>query len=184
MRRMVFLERVIWGLFLIIGLSTCASVSKVHPPVSDEAGALRLAEVMALATRQEILTLGVHYDYFLASGIKDSDLRDGSIGAGRVYCCGGPPEQDSAIWFYIPTGVNVEPGNIVEVRMGRQPGKNDRGTVNTVVRIRYKDISQGPCRWVPEKEGLWMRILHCDWMEEEGWIERGGLWKTWLKPVS
>jgi hypothetical protein len=133
---------------------------------------------MGLATREEIVALGVHYEHLLASGIRDEDLHYGSLGAGRVYCCGGPPEEDGAIWVYLPSGVNVKVRDFVEVRMGRQPAENDPGVVNTALRVRDK----AGCRWVPEKEGLWMRILYCDWMEREGWIERGGLYKTWLKP--
>jgi len=184
MRHMVLLERAACGLFLMISMTSCATVSKLHPPISDEAGALRLAEVMQLITRQQIVTLGVHYEHLLASGIKDADLGDRSLGLGRVYCCGGPSEMSNALAFYIPRGVSVEVGDIVEIRMGRQPGTTDPGVVNTVVRVRHKLYSQQPCHWVPEKEGLWMRVLHCDWMEKEGWVERGGLWKTWLKPVS
>jgi len=138
---------------------------------------------MQLATRQEIVTLGITYEHLLASGIKDADLRDGRLGAGRVYCCGGPNETINAIWFYVPIGVNIEVGNIVEIKMGRQPSKNEPGAVNTAVRVLYKQISEGPCHWVPEREGLWMRVLHCDWMEKDGWVEREGIWKTWLKPV-
>lgn len=183
----LYVERMLWTLIITVSLTSCAGVaggvSKVHPPTRDHTGAVRLAEVMQLKTRQEIVSLGPHYQHILASGIRDANLHDGSLAAGRVYCCGGPPETRNSIWFYVPNEVNVEVGNLVLVRMGRQPSKSDPGLVNTAVQVRHNEISQGPCRWVPEKEGLWMRILYCDWMEEEGWIKTEGIWETWLKPA-
>ena len=180
---MVLLKRAICLLFVIIGLTSCATASRIYPPVPEETGALRVAEVMQFAQRQQIVSSGIHYERILASGIRDADLRDRSLAVGRVYCCGGPAETRNAPFFYIPNDVSVELGDIVEIRMGRQPDQNDPGLVNTVVRVRHKGIAQSPCRWVPEREGLWMRVLYCDWMEKEGWVERGGMWKTWLRPV-
>jgi len=179
---MVFFKRMARVLFITTAVTSCATASRIFPPVQDETGALRLAEVMQFARRDEIVRLGVHYEEILASGINDSDLSDSSIAVGRVYCCGGPAETRNAPFFYIPTDIAVELYDIVEIRMGRQPNQTDPGVVNTVVRVRHKGISQSPCRWVPEREGLWMRVLYCDWMEKEGWVEKGGLWKTWLKP--
>jgi len=171
-------------IFTNIFLVSCATVSKVHPPFRNENGTLRVAQVMQLATRQEIIGLGVHYKHLLASGIKDSDLRDRSLAVGRVYCCGGPPEEGMAIWFYVPEGLTIDIGDIVEIRMGRQPSKCDPGAVNTAVQVRQKkDDVNGPCRWIPPDPKLWMRVLYCDWMEKEGWIEKGGRQKTWLKPA-
>lgn len=186
MRHMVLLGYSVVGVIIMASLTSCASVSKVHPPISDDTGALRLAEVMQLGTRQEIVALGDHYKHLLASGLNDSDLRDGCLGRGKVYCCGGFLEQaqGNEMWFYIPNDMRVEVGDIVEVRRGRQPTTNDPGAVNTAVRVRHNEISHGPCRWVPEQEGLQKRVLFCDWMEKEGWVERNGLWNTWLKPAS
>jgi hypothetical protein len=82
---------------LSFGITSCATVSKVHPPYENETGSLRLAQVLQLAYRQEILNLGVHYKYLLASGLHDSDLQEKSLGAGRVYCCGGPAEEGMAL---------------------------------------------------------------------------------------
>ena len=64
---------------LIFAITGCATGSKVYPPYKNEAGSLRLTQVMQLASRQEIVKLGVHYKYLLASGLQDSDLRDKSI---------------------------------------------------------------------------------------------------------
>jgi len=53
----------------------------------DEAGALRLTQVIQLASRDEILKLKDNLEHLLASGVKDSDLKDGSVPVGRIYCC-------------------------------------------------------------------------------------------------
>lgn len=175
----------LWWIVISFALTSCTStILKIYPPTSDDSGFLRLAEVMHLATRQEIVSVGILYDQLLASGISDADLRDGSLAVGRVYCCEGPLEKGGALWIYVPNPEIIEVGNIVEVRMGRQPATNDTGVINTLERFRHKRISEAPCRWVPERQGLWMRILYCNWMENEGWTERGGLYKTWVKPVS
>lgn len=164
-------------------VSSCASVSRLHPIVRENAGVVRVAQVTALANRQQIIEFGVNYDHLIASEIKDTDLRDGSVAQGRVYCCGGP---NLTIWFYILSGMDVEVGDIVEVKMGRQPEDQDRGTVNIATQVRHKrEDADKHCRWDPPNERLWMRILYCDWMEKEGWVERKeGLSKTWAKPAS
>lgn len=169
---------------LTFAITSCATGSKVYPPYKNEAGSLRLVQVMQLASRQEIVNLGVHYKYLLASGLQDSDLQDKRLGAGRVYCCGGPAEEGMGIWFYIPPGLEVAPGDIVEIKMGREPSGNDSGMINTATRVRQrKEASNPQCRWVPDNENLWMRVLYCDWMEAEGWIEKKGFESTWLKPA-
>jgi hypothetical protein len=68
---------------LMIICSACAisyaSTSRLYPPSDDETGGLRLVQVMQLATREEILKLGEQLEHLHASGIKDSDFRDGSV---------------------------------------------------------------------------------------------------------
>lgn len=163
-------------------ISSCASVSRLHPLVRENAGVVRLAQVTVLVSRQYIIAQG-RYDDLIASGIRDADVRDGNVAEGRVYCCGGP---NLTIWFYIPSGMDVGVGDIVEMKMGRQPGDRDRGTVNIATQVRHKRAdAEKHCRWDPPNERLWMRILYCDWMEREGWVERKeGPAKTWVKPVS
>jgi len=165
-----------------IPASSLASPSRLYPPTKKQNDVLRVAKVIQLATREEILDLGVHYDTLMASGIRDSDLSDGSLATGQVYCCGGPSDEGMAMWIYVPEGMAVEVGDIVEVRMGHQPRGDDPGLVNTTIGIRVKkDVADGSCRWMPRDETLWTRILYCDWMEEEGWIREKGFHKTWLK---
>jgi hypothetical protein len=163
-------------------LTSCASVSRLHPVFRENAGVVRVAQVTALTNRQQIIEFGVNYDHLIASGINDADLRDGSVAQGRVYCCDGP---NLNIWFYVPHGMDVGVGDIVEVKMGRQPEDENRGTVNIATQVRHKRVdTEKHCRWDPPNERLWMRILYCDWMEKEGWVEKGGLDKTWAKPTS
>jgi hypothetical protein len=64
-----------------------AGTSKLYPPAKDEAGSLRVAQVVNTATRQEIIGLKDQLQHLLASGLTDSDLKDGSLASGRVYCC-------------------------------------------------------------------------------------------------
>jgi hypothetical protein len=163
-------------------LTSCASVSRLHPDVRENAGVVRVTQVVALATRQQILAFGKNYDHLIASGIRDADLRDESVARGRLYCCGGP---NLDLWFYVPHGMDVGVGDIVEVKMGRQADNQDRGMVNVATQVSHKRVdAEKHCRWDPPNERLWMRILYCDWMEKEGWEEQGGLNKTWAKPAS
>ena len=163
-------------------LTSCASVSRLHPVFRENTGVVRVTQVTALATRQDILAFGENYDRLIASGIQDADLRDGSVARGRTYCCG---DSDLSIWFYVPHGIDVGVGDIVEVKMGRQPEDHDRGAVNIVTQVRHKrEDADKHCRWDPPNERLWMRILYCDWMAKEGWVERWGGWdKAWVKPT-
>src|SRR5574337_658497 len=175
--------RWLWLTALIPLLTSCASVSRLHPLVRENAGVVRVAQVVALGTRQDILASGENYDHLIASGIQDADLRGGSVAQGRVYCCGG---SDLSIWFYVPHGNDAGVGDIVEVKMGRQPEDQDRGTVNIATQVRHKrEDADKHCRWDPPNERLWMRILYCDWMEREGWVKRKeGAAKTWAKSMS
>jgi hypothetical protein len=169
------------GLFVA---ACAAGPSRVYPPIDQDAGSLRVAEVMAVATAEEIRASGEHYQNLLAAGIKDADLRDGSLVTTRVYCCGGSIESSSGPWVYVPPDITAAVGDVIEIRMGRSPSKNLPGQVNTAVSIRSRGIPNESCQWVPDNPALWMRVIYCDWMFKEGWQERGGLYKTWWKPAT
>ncbi len=79
-----------------------AETSKLYPPSKDEAGALRLAQVIQTASREEILKLTTQREHLLASGLQDSDFKDGSLAMGRVYCCHPSTDEGTAMWFYVP----------------------------------------------------------------------------------
>jgi hypothetical protein len=174
--------------FLMIFLACTVSkagTSKLYPPSKDEAGALRLAQVMQTATREEILKLTTQREHLLASGLQDSDFKDGSLAMGRVYCCHPSTDEGTAIWFYVPPDRPVKPGDIVEIRMGRESTKKDPGKVNVLVEIRQKkDLPESHCTWDPPNESLWRRVLYCDWMPAEGWTLKKGAHNTWLRRAS
>jgi hypothetical protein len=152
--------------------------------VDTPTGTLRLAQVMAIATRAEILDMPRIQETLAESGIRDSEIGDGNVAAGRVQCCGGPNEKSNSVLFYVPSDLHVEIGDIVEIKMGRAPNENGAGILNTVTRIRTKASDHGgQCRWDPPTEGLCMRTLYCEWMPAEGWVERRALIgeRTWLK---
>ena len=86
----------------LAGGVSSASTSRLYPPSKDQAGALRLTQVMHLASREEILKLTSSRQLLLASGLKDSDFKDGSLAVGRVYCCHQSTEEGTAVWFYVP----------------------------------------------------------------------------------
>lgn len=180
----IYLARTRWLLLTAVVplLTSCAAgVSRLHPLIREEAETTRLAQVTVLVPRQHIIVQG-RYDDLIASGIAEADLGDRSVAEGRVYCCGGP---NLNIWFYVPTGMEVNVGDIVEVKLGRQPEGGSRGMVNIATRVPHRRAdAEYHCRWDPPNERLWMRTLYCDWMEKEGWVQKE-YWghKTWLKPT-
>lgn len=162
---------------------TSAKTSRLFPQFASDAGKLRLAEVMALATRGEILNMGSNLDYLLTSGLKDADFQDGSIAMARVMCCHARSDMASSIWFYIPSTLKVQVGDFVVVRMGRKPEKNDSGIINEAFEIReHRGAPDSQCYWDPPDETKWARVLFCKWMPAEGWtLKKRFIDKTWLK---
>jgi hypothetical protein len=171
------------GVMLLPLLAGCSSfVSRLHAEAVPQ-GSLRLAQVTVLIPRAAI----VNEDYVVrslqASGIDESEIHDGSITLGRVECCGGPNENGTAAFFYVPKDIHVEVGDIVEIRTGSKPTKNPSGLVNMLTRIREKPGDNNlQCRWDPPETFLWGRILYCDWMQTEGWtLESDWPAKYWVK---
>lgn len=184
-------------------LSGCASAPPViYPHTSDHSGTLRVAEIMELQSGKELLEFKAGKEFsemvleaLKHSGLSESEIRQGVLAVAREYCCGGPAEARNVVLLFVPQELSVEPGDIVEVRMGKVPARGKRGRANIAGGVREKrDGSQLPtwgsspsranrsCRWVPENPDLWNRVLYCDWMKEEGWIEYTGFWNTWMKP--
>jgi len=176
-------------ILLIISCLMCdvagAGTSRLYPPSDKETGGLRLTQIIAVASRDDILKSGETLQHLLASGLKDSDLKDGALAMGRIYCCHASTEQGTAIWLYVPSDVPVNPGDLVIVRMGRKASKKDPGAVNTAVEVREKkDTPNSQCSWDPPDEKMWTRVLYCTWMPAEGWKLNNGLHKTWIRPAS
>lgn len=177
------------ALLMIICLACAisnASTSRLYPPSDDETGGLRLVQVIHLATREEILKFGEQLEHLHASGIKDSDFRDGSVAAARIYCCHRSTDEGTAIWFYSPPDLQVQVGDLTVVRMGRKATKKDAGTVNVAVEVReHKDTPNSQCSWDPPDETKWRRLLYCKWMPAEGWtLKKSFLHETWWKPPA
>lgn len=170
---------------LLMLMTGCVHVAplRVYP---DEvpADSLRLVQVMLIGTRADIVGVKEWHQALLDSGIRDEDIRDGSMAVGRIWCCGGPAETSDRQAFYVPPGIKVDLLDIVELRAGREPDATDKGRANIATRVvRNAGDSTTTCRWEPQDPRLWMRVLYCDWMPQEGWIElKTTLKHTWFKP--
>ncbi len=176
--------RVLIGLLCVPCAISSALTSKLFPPSEAEAGGLRLTQVVGVASREEILKSGETLQHLLASGLKDVDLRDGSVAVGRIYCCHQWTENGTNILFFVPPNVSLKIGDLVSVRMGSKSTKREGGTVNMAVEVREKkDDPMSQCSWNPPNDAMWTRILYCSWMPAEGWTLQKGLHKTWLKPA-
>ena len=174
------------GLFVSTFIfSACAKVQNIQWEYIPE-DYLRLGQIVRLGTKTEIEEAQKLYNLLLDSGVNKTEIRDGTVGLARIFCCGGPNEAKTALEIYIPSGINPEIGDIVEIKAGRPPKSDDIGKLNTVTIIRQKsDDKKGTCRWDPPDERLWVRVLRCDWMESEGWsYERHSMMSTWVKPVN
>lgn len=155
--------------------------------------ALRLAQVIQIIDRAVLLhdKSKETYEAIIASGIKDSDITDGSFVAARVYCCGGitielSSEVANSLVVFVPKSLNVSLGDIIEIKSGRSPEKGDAGQVNTMTRVvqKYKEIDYNKCWWDPKNDRLWLRVLYCDWMPGDGWIKQTGTYPAWYKPAA
>lgn len=167
-------------------VGTAVAGSSLYPSSKRETDARKLAQVVGLATRAEIQGLKDRR-LLLEAGIPDSALRDGSLGMGRVYCCGGLPEATrlDVLWFYIPPDVPVRLGDVVEIQLGHEGKGRTPGMVNVVARVREShDATERHCRWDPDQPGKWMRVIYCDWMEAEGWVHKKGIGSPWIKPPT
>jgi hypothetical protein len=164
-------------------LAGCSAGLKIYP--SDvPPGALRLGEVSSLASKKDIEAMRDTYTALLASGLKESDIRNGSLGSARVFCCGGLGEQDSDIYFYLPEGMKPKMGDIIEIRVGQRPKNGRPGQPNTATRIVQKRGEKGSCDWVGHERFVqWNNVLYCDWMPAEHWIspDTGNSFKVWYK---
>jgi hypothetical protein len=154
-------------------------------------GAYYLAEVTSVQegqiTRKDILANTEVYRWLLSSGIADKAITDGSVEKGRIYCCGGPNDGGGVTFFYKPFNVNLNPGDIVEIQAGtKAPSKKSVVVkVNIMTRrlLTYEQRKNNDsCHWDPQNPGLWQRVLYCDWMLSEGWIQEDRWYNTpWYK---
>src|SRR5260370_22577759 len=69
-------------LFMMMFLASAVSsagTSKLYPPKKDEAGALRLAQGIPAATREDILPLTIQRQPLLDSGLQTSYFHDSNL---------------------------------------------------------------------------------------------------------
>ena len=151
---------------------------------------MRLGQVAVITKRADILQNKWVYKALIASGIKDSEVSDGCVVAARIFCCGGitdnsSSEKANARIIFVPKGIDVALGDIVEFTVGRNPDKGDGGQLNIVTRVVQKyEYADGSCWWDPKDDRLWLRILYCDWMPREGWVKQGGINPAWYRPLN
>ena len=175
-------------MIVLVMLTACSS-----PPLRIQSGdvpaaSLRVAQVIAVANRQDIVNTEA-YKAIIAAGVADADIQDGSVVMMRIYCCGGMSQELSSEFVhrkmaYVPKGMKLEPGDFVEIKVGRPPERGDGGRLNTVIRVvGTRTDSRESCWWEPKNDKLWLRVPYCDWMPAEGWVKQGGLNPAWFKPV-
>ena len=165
-------------------LGGCAPRGSRFHDLSVPPGSLRLAQVTQFVPRAKVLEAEFVVRSLQASGVSVADIDDESIAGGRVECCGGSNEQDTARFFYVPKSIKVQVGDVVEIRSGCAGDLgNPCGPVNMLTRVREKQNDFGSqCRWDPPGPDLRERILYCNWMRQEGWtLEKDGLSKYWVK---
>jgi len=161
-------------LLVLVVASPAVSAKKIKPFNAE--GAHRMLEVIYVASRENIVEDEDFYRELLDLGIKDEDISDGSAASGMIYCCGGKISMESRFVFYVPPEIRVQVGDLVEIRLGKDYG------VATAVQVRQAAGSSArTCRWDPEQEGLWMRVVFCDWMPKEGWVYNNKARNTWYK---
>jgi len=176
---------IVWILFLALIMTGCSTSLAMHSDFVVPDDSLRLAQVMEIEKRAVVVQSKKVYEAIIASGVGDSNITDGSIVVARIYCCGGSAEKANAIILYVPNGINVALGDIVEVRVGHPPEKGDVGSLNTITRVVQKNGDDGGnCWWDPKDDRLWLRVLYCDWMAKEGWIKQGGISPAWYRPSN
>jgi hypothetical protein len=168
-------------------VTACASTRNMLYPDGGPDGSLIVAQIDARFTKDTIKSDKAAYDILMASGVTESEIRDGSIALAKVNCCSGPMERATAIAFYIPVTMSAEVGDIVEVMLGQSPTKDrELGRANMAIRVVQKHgDADGQCRWEPSTPpGQWGRVLFCDWMPNQGWVQEGQratLYKAWIK---
>jgi hypothetical protein len=154
------------------------------------AGSLHLGQVIAIAKRDEVVKMKPLYEAVKTTGVDDADIVDGTVVAARIFCCGGLTKESSSevrnsLFLYVPKGIEVGMGDIVELRVGHIAQGGSAALMNSVTRVVQKSgKDEVACWWDPKNDRLWQRVLYCDWMPKEGWIKQEGMGPAWYKPPS
>jgi hypothetical protein len=172
---------------LAVTMIGCADTLQIYGTGLKESRVHQVTEVTYIASKEEVLSVKELTKALDSSGIHTGDIRNGSVVIGRVYCCGGEGTVETAVpaWVFVPPSLMVEKGDILEFKVGAGPKAAEGERINRAVKVRQKNgVNTKECRWEPDEPGLWMRVLRCRWMENEGWIEGRGLDPVWYKPVE
>lgn len=178
------LETIFAYIFLVTA-SGCALGPKIYG--EDRLGSHKVAEVVFLGSKEQIVNTDNIYQPLLSAGIDPTNLRNGSVISGRVYCCGGKgtAETENNVIIYVPPSIETKVYDIIEYEVGHGPKAEGLSQLNVALKVRHSDgVKQGICRWEPDNPKLWMRVLKCPWMEDEGWSKGGGLYPEWYKPAA
>jgi len=179
--------RYLFFVVLVAFLYSCASINKLHGLVGGEPGSHKVTEVVAIASKEEIESSDNLYQPLVSAGIDPGQIKNGSIISGRIYCCGGSGtvETENNVFVFIPPEIEVELNDILEFVEGHGPNSTGRSQLNLGIKVRNKHgVKSGECKWEPDDPNLWLRVLNCSWMENEGWVKGGTLSPEWLKEPS
>lgn len=188
-----FLSRIFFICILWI-LPSCANTGGTR-----SAGTLFLGEVSFILTKDQIVAdqLGYYkmkdfYKSLLAEGVTDQEIDAGQVVAiqGSIYwanTASGIKHKRITVAL-LPKGMEVEPGNIVEIR---DPGE---AHFYTVERIRAHSLEKGECGFAEALAPLPIQVtkdmlgvlsligspgratLYCKGIEDEGWEQDYGYW--------
>ncbi len=182
--RFLRLSAITLTILLSIG---CAKTLRIYGADLKQEKGHQVTEIMDMGSREEILGIKELHDALSAAGVTSEDIKDGSVAVGRNFCCGGEGtvETEAPAWIYVPPSMSVERGDIVEFVVGAGPNGPANQRLNTAIRVRHKNgINTNECRWEPDNPALWMRVIYCPWMEDEGWIKGSGLNPVWYKEAN
>ena len=81
----------------------------------------------------------------------------------------------------VALGDSVEIWSDRSVKAGAPPDASP----NWVTRVLQTAASPTrTCSWQPDNPYLWMRVVYCDWMPEQGWSRQAGSHPFWVKVVG
>jgi len=179
-----------FGIFALViaihGVSGCATTTqKIYGDDLSGPRVHQVTEITYVASKEEVLAEPGLVRALNTAGIGSSEIQNGSVAVGRVYCCGGSIETYVNAVVYFPPGLEVAERDIVEFVVGAGASSPGQQSINTAVRVRHKDgVDSGECQWLPNNPALWMRVIHCPWMEQEGWVKGKGTHPEWYKPPA
>jgi hypothetical protein len=173
-----------WGSVLIValGVNACGTA----PTKAEDYGVLRAAGVVVVASANDFKEHKVLHDTYAAAGVAESEMVDGaSIGA-RRQCCRPDMQNSGPVTLYNAQHLKIEVGDFVEFRVGGETTKDHKNELNVITRVlQHGEPADGECWWDPRNPNLWRRVVHCEWMQKQGWIWEDTIGDPgWYKPAA